>query len=414
MTRSTAAPLLGLALLTLGPAAANAQRLLEMEGIELRGSARVVEYGAGTCNVSEERETAASYEQKRANHGRPVDLWQLDFSVYNGSGRALDHLIANYRIVAENPPCTNWSWPEAGRYPGPIEWGDLAGFIQRSGGGDPTQPGETLTDTKYIFVFHEHQPRFDSWSVDYNFAAGAPGAATPGTDAPPAPGSATPPAAADARPGAPPRTLPASLTSADTCLGQDAGAACWMELANRPGCYLWEPRLIAAETATWSGACSDGLAHGPGTDSRRWDEGENASEGSYARGLRNGNWVLNLSGNGDAVLEGAYIDGKRDGWWIRRDGGEAWAVASFVDGEETYRILRRPRSGDDGYTYALFERAPGSGYSRGIICSYWQRDETPAAVDWIFFFEDEDEGSDNWNTCLERRRLFECVVRGDC
>ena len=36
------------------------QRLLEVEGIELRGSARVVEYGAGTCNISEERETGAS------------------------------------------------------------------------------------------------------------------------------------------------------------------------------------------------------------------------------------------------------------------------------------------------------------------------------------------------------------------
>ena len=73
MTRSTAVPFLGLVLMTLAPAAASAQRLLETDGIELRGAARVVEYGAGTCNVSEEHETAASYEQKRANHGRPVD-----------------------------------------------------------------------------------------------------------------------------------------------------------------------------------------------------------------------------------------------------------------------------------------------------------------------------------------------------
>ncbi|WP_419164399.1 hypothetical protein [Candidatus Palauibacter sp.] len=155
----------------------HAQRLFEAEGIELRGAARVVEYGAGTCNVSEERETPTEYERKKANHGQAVDVWQLDLSVYNGSGRPLDHLIARYSIEAEHPPCTNWSWPEAGRYPDQIEWGSWYGTIQRSGGANPTAPGETLTRTVYLFVFHEHLPRFDSWSVDYNFAAGAPAAA---------------------------------------------------------------------------------------------------------------------------------------------------------------------------------------------------------------------------------------------
>ena len=150
------------------------QRLLEVEGIELRGGARVVEYGAGTCNVSEERETAASYERKKANHGQPVDVWQLDFSVYNGSGRPLDHLIANYRVASENPPCTNWSWPDAGRYPGPIEWGDLAGFIQRSGSGNPTPPGETLSG-------HEVRPSPSTTTP----RASTPGAST--TPSPPRP-----------------------------------------------------------------------------------------------------------------------------------------------------------------------------------------------------------------------------------
>ena len=401
MVRSTAAPLLALTLVTLDPPSASAQRLLETEGIELRGSARVVEYGAGTCNVSEERETAAFYEQQRAHHGRPVDLWQLDFSVYNGSGRALDHLIANYRVAAENPPCTNWSWPEAGRYPGPIEWGDLAGFIQRSGGGSPTPPGETLTDTKYIFVFHEHQPRFDSWSVDYNFADATPGEATPGTDAPRAPASATPPPAADARPGAPPRTLPASLTPAETCSGKEVGAACWMELANQSGCYVWNPTLRAAETATWSGACSDGLAQGPGTDSHGYDDGEETGEGSYASGMRNGNWVIILGSNGDAALEGSYIDGNRDGWWALRgrEGGEVRAVGSLVDGEQVYSISRIEVPNMQRYVLL------GGPDQPRVDCTY-KLDGTPLQIGhWVFF--DEDEGSDDWNTCLERARLFE-------
>lgn len=49
----------------------HAQHLLEVEGIELRGTARVVEFGAATCNVVEERETETSYEQKKASHGQP-------------------------------------------------------------------------------------------------------------------------------------------------------------------------------------------------------------------------------------------------------------------------------------------------------------------------------------------------------
>ena len=46
----------------------------------------VVEFGAGVCNVDEARETAVTYEQRRANHGQPMDLWQVDFSVYTARG----------------------------------------------------------------------------------------------------------------------------------------------------------------------------------------------------------------------------------------------------------------------------------------------------------------------------------------
>ena len=70
-----------------GPA--HSQPLLEVGGVELSGSRRVLQYGAATCNVLDHVETPTEYERKKANHGQPVDVWQLDLSVYNGSGSPL-------------------------------------------------------------------------------------------------------------------------------------------------------------------------------------------------------------------------------------------------------------------------------------------------------------------------------------
>ena len=80
-----------------------AQRLLEQDGIQLRASARVVAYGAATCEI---REGFAGDDKAYdpANQGLPLDVWQLDFSVYNGSGKWLDHVIARYNIASEWPP----------------------------------------------------------------------------------------------------------------------------------------------------------------------------------------------------------------------------------------------------------------------------------------------------------------------
>ena len=349
--RSLAVPAV---LVLLSPPAADlqGQRLLEVEGIELRGSARVVEYGAGTCNVSEERETAASYEQKKANHGQPVDVWQLDFSVYNGSGRPLDHLIANYRVASESPPCTNWTWPDAGRYPGPIEWGDLAGFIQRSGSGNPTAPGETLTDTKYVFAFHDHAPRFDTWSVDYNFAAAPPPA---GAENPPAPAGGAP-----ARPlprseqldppdppvvGAPGAADPPFAGAGETCAGQPVGSECWMEVANQPGCHLWNPGLAAGATVAWNGSCSRGYAQGTGTVLWRYDEGRQTWDGAYVDGKRLGNWVVQEA-DGD-IREGSYVNGQAQGtwtWWFTNGNVKE---TPFVNGEANGRAIECARDPSD-------------------------------------------------------------------
>ncbi|WP_419161008.1 toxin-antitoxin system YwqK family antitoxin [Candidatus Palauibacter sp.] len=301
MTRTNVVRLMAAALLPLTAPGVQAQLLLEEEeeGIELRGVARLVETGAGTCNVSEARETAASYERKKANHGRPIDIWRLDFSVYNGSGEPLEHLIADYRIASENPPCTDWSWPETGRYPDLIGWGGVAGLIQRTGSRNPTAPGETLTDTKYIFALHQHEPRFETGSVDFSFAADAPGAA--------------PPPSADRR---------------EVCLQGPSAYPCWMELADQPECYIWVQRHVNP-TVTWSGECSDGYAQGTGTIGYSYRRGgrlpmvDRTAHGLLVDGKRQGHWVTRLASG--KSFEGPYVGGREHGHWVRPHprGGES-------------------------------------------------------------------------------------------
>ena len=165
---------LAVAVLVLAMAAhASAQRLMETDGIELLGSVRVVTDAAATCNVVEASHTEAEYERIQANHGQPLDVWQLDFSVYNGSGRWLDHLIARYGIEAKWPDCTNWSGDgpgggPTGTYSEPVLWASTIGRIQETGR-NVVAPGATLTATTFILSFHEGAPRFANWSVDFTF-----------------------------------------------------------------------------------------------------------------------------------------------------------------------------------------------------------------------------------------------------
>ena len=166
---------LPLAVMVLGMVeAVSAELLLETDGIELHGTARVVTYEASLCNVLEASHTEAEYERIKANHGQPLDVWQLDFSVYNGSGRWLDHLIARYGIESKWPDCTNWSGDgpgggPSGTYSEPVQWTGTAGHIQETGR-NVVAPGATLTATTFILVFHEDPPpQFANWSVNFTF-----------------------------------------------------------------------------------------------------------------------------------------------------------------------------------------------------------------------------------------------------
>ena len=185
------------------PAPAFGQRLLETDGVELRGTARVVTYAASLCNVLEASHTEAEYKRIKANHGQPLDVWQLDFSVYNGSGKWLDHLIALYSIESKWPDCTNWSSDgpgggPSGTYSEPVQWTGTAGHIQETGR-NVVAPGATLTATTFILVFHEDPPpQFADWSVNFRFGASASAPASSGgaarTVSPPSPPLPSPPA----------------------------------------------------------------------------------------------------------------------------------------------------------------------------------------------------------------------------
>ena len=166
---------------------ARGQRLLEIDGVELRGEARIVQSGGGTCNVLE---TDTSYEAKKENHGSPMDIWRLDFSVHNGSGRWLDHLITSFNIEAQWPDCTNWDVADATEFQRQypfilIEWANSNGGIQKSGR-NVVSPGETLTETKlFIILRGDPEPRFSNWYMDFDFAAAPPPSGASSPTAPP-------------------------------------------------------------------------------------------------------------------------------------------------------------------------------------------------------------------------------------
>ena len=162
---------MAIAVMVLGMAEdASAQQLLEIDGVELHGTAQLVMSGGGTCNVLE---SDTAYDEKKENDGAPMDIWRLDFSVRNGSGRWLDHLIARFQIESEWPDCTNWDGPEAGAFQ-PLEWADSIDFIQESGR-NVVGPDETLTETKYFIVLQgDPPPQFANWSVDFDFAVNPP------------------------------------------------------------------------------------------------------------------------------------------------------------------------------------------------------------------------------------------------
>ena len=215
----------GALLLLAGATVTQAQQLLTTaDGISLRGTVRLLQGNAATCNVIAENEQG-NYEAMRVNQDQPLHLWELEFSVFNGSGRALDHLIAYYGIASPWPPCTNWTnnYELEGDYTGAqVQWVNPSGRIQRTGTATPTLPNQTHAETILLLAFNGVQPQFTDWSVSYTFMEGEAAAATPAV------APATPQQAA-------------AVDPAETCAADAQGGACWLELDNHPDCHVWNP-----------------------------------------------------------------------------------------------------------------------------------------------------------------------------
>ena len=155
---------------------ARGQRLLEIEGIELYGEVQLVQAGGGICNVLE---SDTGYDRRKQNDGAPMDIWRIDFTVRNRSGRWLDHLIANFEVESEWPECTNWDIPDSAtltsHFSTLVEWAGTSGFIQETGF-NVVAPHESLIETRLLVVLRgDPDPWFSRWSVvDYRFAANPP------------------------------------------------------------------------------------------------------------------------------------------------------------------------------------------------------------------------------------------------
>ena len=110
---------------------------------------------------------------------------------------------------------------------------------------------------------------------------------------------------------------PSRVRPDETCAGQATGAACWMEISQRPGCYVWNPYPQPGETVTWTGACAGGKAQGTGTLTWAHDGGVQTNTGGrLVDGEFNGHWVMRDEEG--VVSEGPYVDGEKNGYWVTR------------------------------------------------------------------------------------------------
>ena len=166
-----------------------------------------------------------------------------------------------------------------------------------------------------------------------------------------------------------------TFNAAQTCKGKPKGSECWMELANQPGCHVWNLNLQPDETATWTGKCAEALAQGTGMLKWVWDGGKTTTEstgqlqagkhhgrwksrdsnghvheGSYEQGKPHGKWVIQwaddngeLSGN---KTEGPYVEGKMQGLWTFRWTDGSIEKRPFVDDKIHGQLTGRDADGD--------------------------------------------------------------------
>ena len=132
--------------------------------------------------------------------------------------------------------------------------------------------------------------------------------------------------------------------SDQTCAGSRADGAYWMEIAQKSGCYVWNPNPQPAESVTWTGECAAGLAHGAGTLTWTSDGSQQTETGRLQNGKHNGTWVIRLA-NG-SVQEGPLVDGEPNGNWILRFASGTVEEGPLVNGERNGHWVARFADGN--------------------------------------------------------------------
>ena len=265
----------------------------------------MLQNNAATCNVIAEN-AQGSYEEMRVNQDQPLHLWELVFSVTNGSGRALDHLIAYYGIESPWPPCTNWTerYELTGDYSGLIvQWVSPAGRIQHTGEGTPTLPGQTHSETILLLAFNNTRPQFSDWSVNYTFLNTAPSA---------------------------PVETPPAITSEPNETGP---------LLNGERHGLWTER--DADGTVTETPYVNGEIHG--TRIGRWADGM-VVETPYVNGVIHGTQIYHRA-NGD-VWELPHVNGVLHGIVIERDADGGTRETPWVNDEQHGIAIERNADGD--------------------------------------------------------------------
>ena len=312
----------GIAAGRLAAGSLTAETLYEQDGITLEGSVRLVQHDAATCQILAESESSETYEATKANHGRPLHVWRLDYGAFNGSGKPLSQLTAHLHIESEWPPCTNWTG--LGLYPGPVQWAGSFETIQRTGG---LEPGAEARETLYVLAIDGEQPRFSRWQLDFRF-----GEATTLSEPEPAPAVALEP---------PPPPVPAPLCDFEHENDPAKWFNCWYKLASPPDCYAWTGESSWPGDPEWTGECIDGLASGSGTlIANGWspyteEDRKRESTGAFRAGKKHGPWVdVRVDG---LRGEGPYVDGQRQGRWISygfdEDDSRSRLIEIYKDGE---------------------------------------------------------------------------------
>ena len=136
--------------------------------------------------------------------------------------------------------------------------------------------------------------------------------------------------------------IPAGASKAQDAVGAgpvcsgETGSGCWREIANLPGCHVWNPRPQEEETVTWSGSCMDGRPSGMGQITWRFKkDGQSKTathEGPYVDGKEHGHWVERFADG--TVQEGPYVDGEKHGHWVLRSADGGVQEGPFVDGKK--------------------------------------------------------------------------------